>query len=194
MQKLMHKSFPLGDFEVYSDKPDFKTIYQVHQIHSADVVSTFTSETKADGLIIPTKDLDGVIAIKTADCLPVLYYSDDYIALIHAGWRGLKSGILHHRFLDKKWDEIFIGPCIHKESFEVQADFKTEFPSSSNFIYKDSKIYFDLVSEATQQLQKTFPDTKITSSDMCTFKNPDYNSYRRDKTQKRNWNIFRLRG
>ncbi len=47
-----------------------------------------------------TTQADIVLAILTADCLPILLAADDgsEIAAIHAGWRGLSAGIVEsHR-------------------------------------------------------------------------------------------------
>lgn len=71
------------------------------------------------------------LAIRTADCLPILAFSSssETIAAIHAGWRGIASGIapktllsiqetVGHPILD--W-EIHIGPHLQYESFEFSA-------------------------------------------------------------------------
>ena len=41
-----------------------------------------------------TAEADVVLCIQTADCLPVLLWSDDAseVAAVHAGWKGLQNG------------------------------------------------------------------------------------------------------
>ena len=201
MNKIFEKEFHSGNFIVYDDKPKHLNLVQVHQTHSKIVISqdNLIGETqKADGIIYKISDLkdnDLAIAIKTADCLPILYLNDQKVALVHAGWRGIEQKIhLHPDLIKMSPTEIFIGPCIGPEAFEIQNDFTPFFPQSPHFIHKNGKMYFDLVSETHEQLKAAFPDIKITKSGICTFKNNQYNSYRLNKTEKRNWNLFKTRG
>jgi len=71
------------------------------QAHSASVVtinnaSQTTSDLEADALVTSTPNL--LLAIKTADCVPILFYDpkNDIIAAAHAGWKGAVLGILDH--------------------------------------------------------------------------------------------------
>lgn len=197
MNKLFEKSFSKGIFQVFDDQPEKLDLLAVHQTHS-DIILTENEyqDCEADGLIFSYQALgQKALAIKTADCLPILYLGETHVALVHAGWRGVYQQI----HTDQKLraihpQKIFIGPCIHVRHFEVQPDFVENFPSSSNFITQDNKLYFDLVLETMEQLQATFPDAEITDSGICTFENNNYNSYRRNKTTQRNWNLFKIRG
>jgi YfiH family protein len=197
VNKVLEVNFQVGYFEVYNELPNHLELLHVHQTHSSLIIpnkSEMDSNTKADGMILALKDLGNAsLAVKTADCLPILYLSHDQVALVHAGWRGLKQKIhLDAKLVEIKPHTIFIGPSIGAGSFEVTAEFKDHFPQSPNFIYKSGKIYFDLAAEALSQLKKVFPDTKITISGICTFENNQYNSYRKTQTKIRNWNIFRI--
>jgi len=201
MNKIFEKKFIQGDFVIYDDEPKIINLKSVRQTHSDIILlenECQNSNQEADGLIYSIKNLEDnklAIAIKTADCLPILYLSETHVALVHAGWRGVEQKIhLHPKLLAIAPLEIFIAPSIGVNSFEVQEDFKAHFKESSHFINKSGKLYFDLVKEAQGQLSLCFPDTKITNSGICTFENNQYNSYRRDKTSKRNWNIFQTRG
>jgi YfiH family protein len=104
----------------------------LHQVHGAgvEVVSRATVDrvagVDADGLV--TADPDLVLAIQTADCLPVVLWSPEgVIGAAHAGWRGLDAGVVEAtaaamRGLGATVIEARIGPCIHVECYEFGAD------------------------------------------------------------------------
>lgn len=71
------------------------------------------------------------LVIKTADCLPILIAGRDFIAAIHAGWRGVESDIVAETLheLEKNRSSlqmselhVWIGPHIRQQSFEVEVD------------------------------------------------------------------------
>lgn len=71
------------------------------------------------------------LGIITADCAPVLFGSHDgkIVGAAHAGWRGAVAGILEQtaelmRRIGAEGIIAAIGPCIHKESYEVGADMR----------------------------------------------------------------------
>ena len=194
---IYKQEFSFGNFEVFPDYPGDISLYQVNQTHSDIILldpQSFTTEYAADGMLIKRKKLgDKALAIKTADCLPILYMNEEYVALIHAGWRGLAQGIHTSPLLTRNnFKEIFIGPSIRKENFEVQEDFKTHFPLEF-FSEKNNHLFFSLQEFAISELEKNFSSAKITDCGICTFQNNTYNSYRRNKTDIRNWNLFLTR-
>ncbi|POP69227.1 polyphenol oxidase family protein [Pseudomonas syringae] len=84
----------------------------------------------ADALF--TRKVQNAVAVITADCLPLLVASIDQpvVAAIHAGWQGLKAGILAHSLsrLEKegaalKGLRIAIGPSIGPCCYEVTRKF-----------------------------------------------------------------------
>jgi YfiH family protein len=191
--KLLSKKYKDGEFLVYPDKPSQNLVHclQTHSNIILEYRGDSLLEIKADGIIIcPKRYPEKQIAIKTADCLPVLLIGNK-IVLIHAGWKGLENGILQNELLNElNITEIFIGPAIQK--YEIQEDFKSNFPKNTHFTETDGKIYFNLQKEAMDQLKTKFPNAKILCSNICTFENKLYNSYRRDKTKIRNWNVFKI--
>jgi polyphenol oxidase len=66
-----------------------------------------------------------VLAILTADCVPVLFCTADgsTIGAAHAGWKGLAAGILEETIEQMQQPAAgvmaWIGPCIAKPSYEV---------------------------------------------------------------------------
>ena len=190
MSKILEsKTFKSLIFEVYNDKPDINLI-EVNQTHSDIVVnSTDTvSNCEADGLITNSE----TIAIRTADCLPICIVGKDDYSIVHAGWRGIQSKIVQSKKIKEiKPTYAYIGPHIKVESFEVSEDFRDNFPNSSNFQKRSNKLYFNMQQEIIDQLKESYPNIVIEASTTCTFKNSEYNSYRRNKTTIRNWNILR---
>lgn len=86
-------------------------------------------EPEADGAVAhgPGK----VLAILTADCLPVLFVSADgqSIGAAHAGWRGLAAGVLE-RTVDRMGGgeiQAWLGPAIGQSSFEVGEEVRAAF-------------------------------------------------------------------
>src|SRR5690606_34612122 len=66
-----------------------------------------------------------VLAILTADCLPVVFVSPNCVAAAHAGGRGLAAGVLEntvkkmHTACGKLPDYAWIGPAISFRAFEI---------------------------------------------------------------------------
>jgi len=121
-------------------------VLQVKQIHSAIVhrVDVAVREPLAgDGLITNTSGL--LLAIKTADCVPVLVVDVKRRAVgaFHAGWRGTVAriaekgvGEMRRHFGSLPRDlRAVIGPCIRRCCYSVGAEVRAQF--ESQFSYAD---------------------------------------------------------
>lgn len=111
----------------------------VHQVHSAlavvvDQPWSDQSQPRADALVTNRPGL--LLAVKTADCAPVLLADTQagVVAAAHAGWRGALDGVLEDTVdkmtqLGAKTDRIIaaIGPCIGPHSYEVSHGFEAPF-------------------------------------------------------------------
>jgi hypothetical protein len=65
------------------------------------------------------------LAIATADCVPVALIGDREVAIVHAGWRGVASGIVWaamSAFADSDVRTAVIGPHIGTCCYEVGQD------------------------------------------------------------------------
>ncbi|MGF1643944.1 MAG: peptidoglycan editing factor PgeF [Thiotrichales bacterium] len=96
---------------------------QVHGTQVADVSLPPTGQVEADAAIT---DRSGVVcAVLTADCLPVFFSTldGDKVALAHAGWRGLASGVLEATLAafaaPPEEVMVWLGPAIGPNAFEV---------------------------------------------------------------------------
>jgi copper oxidase (laccase) domain-containing protein len=180
-----------GRFETWTTRPDLEMI-QATQVHGTDIVSPETLPCEADGIFVSWEKWDRPIAIKTADCMPIIIEGEQGVVFLHAGWRGLANGILERAELHMiSPQRVFIGPSIQECCFEVSHDFIEHFPGSSNFIKRNGKSYFNLPAEARSNLSRKFPSLFIQQASVCTCCNPAFHSYRRNKTTERNWNLYR---
>ncbi|HJP99132.1 MAG TPA: peptidoglycan editing factor PgeF, partial [Rhodanobacteraceae bacterium] len=88
-------------------------------------------EPQADAAVTRTPGV--VLAIQTADCLPVLLgaYDGSEIAAAHAGWRGLSAGILENTLAAMHAPPphivAWLGPAIAAESYEVGDEVRDAF-------------------------------------------------------------------
>ncbi len=184
---LFEKKLPKGTFQVFSEKP-FCEVKTIKQIHSDIIKDENDTEMEGDGIIGNSHSSLGIL---TADCIPLVLIGKNSHAVIHTGWKGLHLNIFKHTELSKLApDFAFIGPHIRVSNYEIQADFKNNFPHSNSFLEKNNQIYFDLTSEVIHQLKSIFPKIEISDCGICTYSDQKFNSYRRDKTTKRNWNIY----
>lgn len=125
--------------QVITAAPNICFNHQVHgnEIYYADWPHPLGLEPYADGFYTDKKGL--FLAVMTADCVPVLFYSQDgaWIGAAHAGWKGAKANILANLYekMSKQASDIsaIIGPCIHQKSYEVDRGFY------DNFLVEDSQ-------------------------------------------------------
>ena len=120
-------------------------LMQVKQIHSAIVhrVDAAHAPVAGDGLITNTPGL--LLAIKTADCVPVLVadVKRRVVGAFHAGWRGTVArivekgvGEMRRQFGCQPRDlRAAIGPCVRACCYSVGDEVRAEF--ASQFTYAD---------------------------------------------------------
>lgn len=107
----------------------------LQQVHGIDVFDADAidpaGEPVADAAV--SHRAGAVLAVLTADCLPLLFCLDDgsAIAVAHAGWRGLAAGVIEATLarLDGRRERVlaWIGPAIGAASYEVGEEVRTAF-------------------------------------------------------------------
>ncbi len=151
-----------------SKKSNIVLLQQVHgtKIIDADLIQDFTIDLKGDGLVTNKTNL--ILAIQTADCVPILLASMDgrLIGAAHCGWRGAKEGIVNNlvKLMKDKGAKNFcavIGPSIQQYSYEVNEEFYNNFledrASYAKFFIpslQQKHYMFDLPAYVKLQLQE----------------------------------------
>ena len=173
----------------------------LNQVHGCEV---FDAD-DWDGCQIPTADAavttkaNQVLAIMTADCLPILLTSKcgSVIGAVHAGWRGLASGLIEKTIQAMQLKIIalnlqtniqaYFGVAIGPKSFEVGEEVKSIFvkhaPQVSNLFTpteRAGKYMADIYGLARNRLN-AMGIHQIDGGQECTYKNMNFFSYRRDQ-------------
>ena len=108
----------------------------LNQVHGATVVTAETvrgSQEAVDADAVVGVEPGDICAVRTADCLPVLFCSADgrTIAAAHAGWRGLAGGVLENTVAAMQCQAgdliAWFGPAISRANFEVGQDVRSAF-------------------------------------------------------------------
>lgn len=136
-----------------------------------------------------------VLAILTADCLPVLFCADDgsEVAAAHAGWRGLADGVLEATVAAMRTPpervRAWLGPAAGPQRYEIGVEVYDAFVSrdwaaGSAFIStRENHWNVDLYALARRRLAGVgIAGDRVTGGDLCTLSAPDrFFSHRRDK-------------
>jgi YfiH family protein len=177
-------------------------VTQVHGIAVADMDAVAPDAERrnppeADASV--TRRSNQVLAILTADCLPVVFVSEDgAIAAAHAGWRGLSGGVLEAAFAAMRVEpgakvSAWLAPAISRCAFEVGEDVRLAFGANGDeeiarcFTPSQApdKYFCDLYAIARIKLGR-LGISNIAGGEHCTFTESDrFYSYRRAKDEGR---------
>jgi YfiH family protein len=167
------------------------------QVHGSDVVVVDRPDAtagerwpRADAAV--TRAADVVLAVRVADCLPVLFSdaAGAVVAIAHAGWRGLAAGVLENTVgaMACPPDSIvaWLGPAIGATAFEVGDDVRDAFvdalPATVAAFVRGApgKWHASLDVLARQRLARAGV-TRVSRSGLCTASDPArFFSFRRE--------------
>ncbi|MEA2101048.1 MAG: peptidoglycan editing factor PgeF [Thermodesulfobacteriota bacterium] len=165
------------------------SVYCLNQVHSDRIVLAEKTDMyafpKADAII--STNLDDVLCIQTADCLPVLALDTKkpVMAAIHAGWRGLAKGIVKKTLIQMQGlgasnIRVSIGPGIGPCCFDVGMDVAKAIQAP--YSMQESQCHVDLWQGAfSQAIEAGIDRHMIQGTRLCTKCNKKlFFSYRRD--------------
>jgi YfiH family protein len=186
-ESLVRQNLDIVKKDLAADK-----IITLNQIHSNLCViadENTEADLKADALVTQASRI--AIGILTADCAPILLCDplNHIVGAAHAGWRGAVGGILattvqKMKELGSDPSKIFaaIGPCILKQSYEVDDNFRNNFTNDDDdcFCIIDQRLHFDLPKYCCNRLlELEIPESNIDLLNVDTYSNQeDYFSYR----------------
>ena len=192
--KYANFSYNVGDdhdcvtqnIEILKKENKINNISFMNQTHSEKIKEITIYENMINSDAIYTHNHDIACAVITADCIPILItnISGTLVGCIHAGWRGLKSGILQNVFdniqEDKSKIKILIGPCISNERYEVGYDIVELFPEHIKFFSKNKSGRYNMnLRQIAYNILSQLGITDVTISPVCTYDDKRFYSYRR---------------
>ena len=160
------------------------------QVHGVDVAIEPSGGEAADAVLSRTPGT--VCAVMVADCLPVLFSTDDgsEIAAAHAGWRGLAGGVLERTInaFEAPPGSInaWLGPAISQAAFEVGRDVREAFlagDAGDEDCFRPNaagRWQADLYGLARRRLAASGV-ARVSGGGFCTYRDPErFFSFRRD--------------
>jgi len=171
----------------------------LRQVHGTQVVEFADRESPGPSVDLAEPEGDAaiareagvVLAILTADCLPVLFCADDgtEVAAVHAGWRGLSAGVIESCLGAMQTPPAklmaWLGPAIGPLSYEVGDELRAAFVASDVFAAdafrptRPGHWLCDLYTLAHQRVHK-LGVTGIYGGDFDTLADARFYSWRRD--------------
>jgi hypothetical protein len=163
------------------------------QVHGTKVVNPFTDLSGCEADASVAREPGQVLAIMTADCLPVLLTDEGgtAIAIAHAGWRGLAAGVIEQTVsaLAIKPSRLiaYLGPAIGPSAFEVGDEVREAFVATDSGAAAAfapgaaGRWYADLYMLARQRLAR-LGTARVHGGQFCTHGEPErFFSHRRDR-------------
>lgn len=161
------------------------------QVHSdlVNIIDEYKSDLSGDALITSQTNLG--LAISTADCTNIYLYDfrTKIISAVHSGWAGTEKKILKKTIsiMKDKFGTnpndlfVYFGPSICQNNYQVGSEFLSKF-NDKYFSLIEGKYYLDLkLLNFDMLLEEGIPKEQIEVSDICSFGNEKFHSYRRDK-------------
>ena len=165
----------------------YGNLARLRQVHSAVCVqASGRVGVLGEGDALLENRPGSVVAVKTADCLPILLVDEGHgaVAAVHAGWRGTVAGIAQRAVEAMRAEfgarpgelHAAIGPGIGKCCYEVGPEVAAQFG-------QQGRAHVDLAAANRRQLMDAgVTPERIYASNLCTMcRCEEFHSFRRDK-------------
>lgn len=165
----------------------------LNQVHGSKIIQlpNVTDKTLSADAVY-TEEVGIVCAVLTADCLPVVFcdLSGGYVAIAHAGWRGLLNGVLENTLqalpIDNTNIMCWLGPAIGPNNFEVGEEVYEQFvikdsTHENSFRVKSDTKYLADIYQLAKNVLSSNGVKNICGGGYCTYTQEDrFFSFRRD--------------
>lgn len=189
MARLLFTGKDFGSFDLQNGLPartsllKLLSVQQVtfmKQVHGDLVQLIFAADSQtpeADGLVTNQKSV--ALAVQVADCLPLLLQSDQAVAAVHVGRKGLLNGVAVKavaamKELGAKNISGVVGPHICKNCYEVDQqmfeDITKQHPATKS-TGRNLNLFAGLAAQISE--------IPLTNLGICTLEDPKYFSFRR---------------
>lgn len=196
IQQMFHVEWGI-DIE---KKGDSQPLFE--QVHG-DQILHFREPPIEKEVLSPLCPADGAVAyfskaelhVYTADCFPILFFTEEAtgpVAAIHAGWKGLKKGIVQKACNELSMHptlHAIVGPAIGECCFAVREDFIEDWKNAGltpqkYLTSRGNRYYFNLLKYVTQEALAPLSATNIHLQwHRCTAcSSPALPSFRRNKS------------
>jgi copper oxidase (laccase) domain-containing protein len=137
------------------------------QVHRADILEVSgPCVSIADGIMTAKPGL--LLAVKTADCMPIMLSDAKELGVIHMGWRSAESGILNNISRGLSGYKAAAGVGLRKCCYKVGEDFR-RIKAFEGYLSEKDGLYFDPIGFIRDSLmaagleEHNFLDTGICS-------------------------------
>lgn len=175
--------------EAFGVRPE--AVVRVGQVHGRDVHVVnaddelpLDPQPKADALVTTRPDV--VLAVRAADCLPVLLVGDGVVGAAHSGRRGMAVGVVPAtveamRELGATSITAVLGPYACGKCYEVPAEMRAEVAEKVPASYSETSWgtpAIDVAAGVKAQLAEL--GVEVVDATRCTIESGDLYSYRRE--------------
>lgn len=163
-------------------------VARLAQVHGNAVHEVTTAGVAGEGDALITRTPGLLVAVRTADCVPVLLAGRGVVAAVHAGWRGLAAGVIAATVerLGSGPLVAAVGPCISVDHYEVSEDVVEQLLATGvperEFVRRlpgAARPHADLRRVARAQLRQAGV-AEVEVLPQCTWATPGLWSHRRD--------------
>lgn len=187
-QTVLRNRARLRDYLGLCREPLWLSQTHSNRVHVARSRPEPAQPIEADASI--TRERGLACAVLTADCVPILLCADDgqEVAAVHAGWRGLDSGIVENTVAAMQTPvtrlQAWIGPCIHHANYEIGDALyarlcATDPHRAQCCVRHGERWHLDLVRWSELSLRTSGVDS-VSVSGLCVHDDQRFFSYRRD--------------
>ena len=159
----------------------------MNQVHGADIweVEGYGTPRECDAMI---SRVPGVkLMVRTADCIPLVLAGGGVVAAVHAGWRSLVADIIPKTIaamgVDPAQIKVGIGPSLGFECSEF-SDPENEIPEKYHWAIEGDRVDLNLIADRQLEDAGVLAEN-IHRMEICTKCDPEWFSWRRDKTEER---------